>query len=62
MQGPWTVVSNIIGGKKMYAVARIRNINETLHSGNIEYYGAYGESKVAAEKLVESLKNREVTE
>ena len=53
MKGSWVVVSNIIGGEKMYAVARIRNINETLHSGNIGYseYG-YMRDREDAENLV----------
>ncbi len=34
----WQVFSNYFSGKIVYRVGRIKDINEVVHSGNIEYY------------------------
>ena len=36
MTGKWKVVHNPMAG---YIVARVRDIEKTVHSGNLEYYG-----------------------
>lgn len=37
----WKVTSNSINGEKMYAVYRLRDVNQTDHSGNREYKTDY---------------------
>lgn len=56
--GPWKVQSNIIGDKKMYIASRQKDMNKTLHSGNMEHRGGYVESEEAAKHLCDRL-NRE---
>ena len=51
----WKVTTNIIGGKKFYAVYRIKNPNEPLHSGNIEYATEYMEDCTKANNIAEKL-------
>ena len=41
MKSEWKVTSNIIGGEKMYAVYRLKDINAVDHNGNREYAGGY---------------------
>lgn len=55
MKSKWKVTSNIIDGKKMYGVYRIKNENEPDHSGNREIYGNYHEDRETAEVLANML-------
>ncbi len=55
MKSEWRVTSNIIGGVKMYAVYRLRNVDGIDQSGNREYYGNYMEDRNTAKELAESL-------
>lgn len=48
MKGEWKVTSNLINGKKMYAVYRLRDINAVDHSGNREYAGGYVNNRETA--------------
>ena len=41
MKSEWKVESNYINGKPMYRVYRIRDTEETDHSGNREYASEY---------------------
>lgn len=41
MESKWKVESNPINGKTMYRVYRIRDTEETDHSGNREYASEY---------------------
>lgn len=62
MHSEWRVTSNFIGGEKMYAVYRLRNINEVDHSGNREYAGGWISNKEAASIVAAGLnKNTEET-
>ena len=49
MQSPWEVTSLVIGGRRVYAVYRLRDPGATDHSGNREYAGGYLEDKEKAE-------------
>lgn len=49
MPSKWKVTSNIINGKKMYGVYRLKDENEPDHSGNREYFGNYHEERETAE-------------
>lgn len=51
----WTVTSNFINGQYMYAVCRIKNPNEIVHSGNLEFATGYIESKEEAERIAKNL-------
>ena len=51
----WTVTSNFIGGKMMYAVCRVKDITKTVHSGNLEFATGYIESKLDAERIAKNL-------
>lgn len=55
----WKISSNIVAGKKFYQVYRLRDVNETDHSGNRETRGGLYESRLDAEKLAEVL-NRDI--
>lgn len=59
MKSQWKVTSNIIGETKMYAVYRVRNINEVLHSGNMEFATNYMFNKDDALRIVERLNKGE---
>jgi hypothetical protein len=51
----WKVTSNLIGGEKVYAAYRIRDINEVDHSGNREYAGGWTNNREAAQIVAEQL-------
>ncbi len=55
----WKISSNIVAGKKFFQVYRLRDVNETDHSGNRETRGGLYESRLDAEKLAEVL-NRDI--
>lgn len=61
MKSEWNVESNYINGKPMYRVYRIRDTEETDHSGNREYAGEYvRDSRMAlvAAKALNELEER----
>lgn len=51
----WKVTSNYLGGEKMYAVYRLRDVNEVDHSGNREYAGGWTNNRVAAQTVADQL-------
>lgn len=51
----WKVTSNFIAGKILYAVFRIKDTSQILHSGNMEYATGYMESKEDAQKIADKL-------
>lgn len=51
----WTVTSQFICGKLMYAVCRVKNVSRPIHSGNLEFATGYIESKEEAEKIANNL-------
>lgn len=51
MQSEWKVMSNYINDEKMYAVYRIKNTKEVMHSGNIEIATDYMLDKNEAEEI-----------
>jgi len=55
LQSEWKVTSNYIGDEKMYAVYRLRNINEVDHSGNREYAGGWVSNREAAVEVAAEL-------
>lgn len=57
MKSKWKVMSNNVCGELLYGVYRLRDVNEVMHSGNMEVRGYYDE-KAAAEAEAERL-NRE---
>lgn len=58
MKSEWKVTSNVIDGEKMYAVYRLRDVNEVDHSGNREYAGGYVEYYDAAQTAADQLNKR----
>lgn len=58
MKGKWKVTSNYIGGEKMFAVYRLRDISEIDHSGNREYATDYTNDRENAEAIADMM-NRE---
>jgi hypothetical protein len=54
-KGAWKVTSNVIGGEKMYAVYRLRDISAIDHSGNREICGGWLKKEAEATKLAEVL-------
>lgn len=57
MRSKWKVMSHNVGGEMLYGVYRLRDVNEVMHSGNMEIRGYYDE-KAAAEAEADRL-NRE---
>lgn len=52
MKGKWKVTYNPMAG---YIVARVKDTSEVVHSGNLEYYGEYGDNKAEKQKLADEL-------
>jgi hypothetical protein len=50
MKSEWKVTMNPIAGKIMYGVYRIIDTSQPVHSGNVENYGEYVESRKEAEE------------
>lgn len=59
MKSPWRVTHNIICGKHMYGVYRLRDVNKADHSGNRESGSPYMDSKAEAEKIAAELNAKE---
>lgn len=59
MKGPWKVTSNLIGGRTLYLVCRIIDLNKVVHSGNREYYGGYVNSEKDAQTVAGQLNKEE---
>ena len=61
MKSEWRVTSQYIGGDKIYAVYRLRDIAATDHSGNREYYfgGHLYPTRDAAEMAAQRLNEKE---
>lgn len=59
MKSKWKVTSNLIGGEKVYAAYRLRDVNEPDHSGNREFAGEYIENKEAVQVIVDALNAEE---
>lgn len=57
----WRVTSNYIGGQTMYAVYRLKDINEIDHSGNREYAGGWSSNREAVAMVAAEL-NKKVEE
>lgn len=55
----WRVTSQYIGGEKMYAVYRLRNVSEVDHSGNREYRTGYMTDEADAQAICDRLNNDE---
>ena len=51
----WTITSQFICGKMMYAVCRVKDVSKPVHSGNLEFATGYIESKAEAEKIANNL-------
>lgn len=56
MTGKWKVVHNPMAG---YIVARVRDIEKTVHSGNLEYYGEYSDDKAERQAVADELNKEE---
>lgn len=52
MKGKWYVMKNPMAG---YIVVRVKDTSKTVHSGNLEYYGEYGDNKAEKQKLANKL-------
>ena len=61
MKSEWKTTSNYIG-KTIYSVFRIKNVNEVVHTGNVEYYdeNLWFDTREEAEALAKSLNEQEV--
>lgn len=42
-----------------YIVARVKNTEETVHSGNLEYYGEYSDDKSERQAVADELNAKE---
>ena len=50
--GKWKVMNNPGVG---YIVARVKDVNKTVHSGNLEYYGNYSDDKAERQTIADKL-------
>lgn len=55
-RGLWKVMKNPCGG---YIVARVKDVSKTVHGGNLEYYGDYGENKAEKQAIADKLNKEE---
>ena len=58
MKGKWKVIRNPMIG---YIVARVRDMDNPVHSGNLEYFGEYSDDKAERQAVADEL-NAEETE
>lgn len=56
MKGKWKVIRNPMAG---YIVARVKNTEEIVHSGNLEYYGEYSDDKSERQAVADELNAKE---
>lgn len=59
MKGKWKVIRNPMIG---YIVARVKNTDEAVHSGNLEYYGDYSDDKAERQAVADELNTVEALE
>lgn len=57
MKGEWKVIRNPMIG---YIIARARNTEEAVHSGNLEYYGEYSDNKAERQTVADELNKKEL--
>lgn len=55
MKGSWKVTSNVIDGRKVYAVYRLIDITQPDHSGNREFASGWTEDRAAAHQAAKEL-------
>ncbi len=55
----WKVQNNGMMGDKPFAVYRKRNVDEVLHSGNMEFGSDYMASREAAQAIADKLNAEE---
>lgn len=56
MRGQWKVIYNPMIG---YIVARVRDTEEVVHSGNLEYYGEYSDDEAERQAVADGLNAKE---
>lgn len=59
MKSEWRVTSNIFGEKKVYAVYRLKNVDEVDHGGNRERASEWLESRAEAEQIAREMNQQE---
>lgn len=62
MKSEWKVKKNPMSPEKPYCIFRIRDTSREVHSGNIEDYGEYMESKEEAQAIADRLNGEEKNE
>lgn len=62
VKSEWKVQCNYISGLgRRYIAYRVLDVNEPIHSGNIEHYGEYSDNQEDIQKLVDQLNAKELT-
>lgn len=59
MEGKWKVIHTYACGTTIIQVARMRDVNEVMHSGNLESYPHAFETDEEAQKIADQLNERE---
>lgn len=59
MKGKWKVSRNYVMEETPYIVYRLRDVNKTHHSGNVEYGSDYMASKGEAQRIADRLNAEE---
>ncbi|MER2025549.1 MAG: hypothetical protein ABS879_08010 [Eubacteriales bacterium] len=59
MKSAWMVSSQYVNGTKLYSCYRIRDVNETDHSGNREYCPGFFDEREDAVEYAAMLNDKE---
>ena len=61
MKSEWRVTANPTGGKMLYGVYRLRDVDAIDHSGNRESLGRYFEDRALAEDVARIMNEEETS-
>ena len=59
MKGKWKVMHNYAGGETFIQVSRVKNLNEVVHAGNLEFYRGTFKTDEEAQEVADRLNSEE---
>lgn len=60
MKSDWFTQRNPAAGDTPFIAARVRDISQIVHSGNLEHYGNYEADKAVVDEVVRKLNSGEI--
>ena len=60
MKSAWYTSRNNVGGESLFIAMRGKDINQIIHSGNVETYGNYETDRAKVEAIVRKLNSGEI--